>query len=259
MFPQNIPSVSKASKIDNNFAIHFMNCLFGNIHFQGDLNQNYNLFLRALGKELGAKNSNFLTSLISYINLNLISNDFVKNLIIKEEFSCPLFRLLLTSKCYTNDLVKICQSILEKNSNFDDTKKYSSFLEILKQFLKKQLPEKDPIDKILTGTPTEILEKTDLVSLERTTKYLVEKNIKNSSNEDLVEAMSKILLSDVDKKNFEKTGLFVDWLAELEMEIIGNSPELQVIFNKFKDIFFPIYVMLFHCLLLLAEEVVKHN
>lgn len=74
-----------------------------------------------------------------------------------------------------------------------------------------------------------VLGKTDLGALERTTKCLVEHSLQKGNNSYLVDAMSKLLLTDVESKRFERTGLLVDWIAELEMEIIGTLPDVQVI------------------------------
>lgn len=74
-----------------------------------------------------------------------------------------------------------------------------------------------------------VLNNADLATLERTTKSLVEKSLVHSNNSKLVDSMSNLLLTDIETKRFERTGLLVDWVAELEIEIIGNSPNVQVI------------------------------
>lgn len=45
-FPSIAGSIDKNLKIDTAFTLNFMNCIFGNIHFQGNKNRTFGHLLR---------------------------------------------------------------------------------------------------------------------------------------------------------------------------------------------------------------------
>ncbi|PSN34190.1 hypothetical protein C0J52_18275 [Blattella germanica] len=74
--------------------------------------------------------------------------------------------------------------------------------------------------------------------LERTGQLLLDEGLKLHRTEELVEAMSKLLLQDTteslvqtDKTAIipERTGLLIDWLASVEPELIGSCTPLQTL------------------------------
>lgn len=208
--------------------INVLNCVFSSVKLETNIERTYSKILRDIGCEIDKTNkesvkSLLISHLVQYLARNVNTQEFVNEFVRKEQYSCPLLRLILTSRAGADEIVGLAKNVLLR------IEKNGTLYEMLKSYLKNQSLAKREKRAVVTGDPEQVLKNTDLVSLERATKQLVDQNLEETNNRTLVEAMSKLLLSDVEAKQFERTGLLVDWLAELEMEIISSNPELQVI------------------------------
>ncbi|GLV44448.1 Integrator 1 [Carabus blaptoides fortunei] len=234
-FPEKLLITAKPPITDTNSVVSLMNSIFLNAKYEFDVDKDFGNLLKNLGEEI---HNNYISTkktlkvLTEYFISNVTSSDFVVRLLVNEGYSCTLFRLILSNKYNTTELSDLARNMLNKIAD-----KKCSLAVILTNFLRKQQKltrvGKDLNDEFSKDT-IDVLKKTDLVSLERTTKTLVEKSLERSDNVGIVNAMCKLLLTDVESNKFERTGLLVDWIAELEMEIIGTLPDLQMelLFSK---------------------------
>lgn len=73
-----------------------------------------------------------------------------------------------------------------------------------------------------------VFENCTVDELERIGKKLVDSEMKNvHGDKTVVEAVTNLIIR-TDCKYKNGTGLFIDWLVQIEPEIIGSSLELQV-------------------------------
>lgn len=174
--------------------------------------------LRGLAQETHSDARAALTpSLVSYIAANIGSPEFIDNIVANQRYTAPIVRLLIGR--HGEVVERVAKAVAARGH------KSTSLYELLRGCRAEK-----PV-RIDGGV--DVLDKTELVSLERATKRLVERNLRRDDG-GLVEAMSRMLICDAESGRFDRTGLFVDWLAELEMEIIGSFPESQMrlLFSK---------------------------
>jgi len=115
-------------------------------------------------------------------------------------------------------------------------------LSILRDFANVQLtktPQRAELSMLMNRgeSPGSILESTDPVNLESVGRKLLDVCLKQQKNDELVEAMARLLVSDSNEDALKpRMGLLIDWLASVEPELIGICPNLQMklLFDKAK-------------------------
>lgn len=127
-----------------------------------------------------------------------------------------LFRLLFTKRNANENSFKAAEKILQVLQDKDN-----SIALLLKQFLnqdRKSVLSKMEIDDDLD--PIRSLQNSDLITNKKSNKIL-------EQSETLGEKLGKLLLDNVE---VEKTGLIVDWLTSVELEVANTAGgQLQVI------------------------------
>lgn len=169
---------------------------------------------------------------------------FLASLVHMPQYSCTLMRVILlplkrpsTSKHVVDLARNMCLNLI---SLIGDVK--APILSILRDFANVQLtktPQRAELSMLMNRgeSPGSILENTDPVNLEGVGRKLLDLCLKEQKNDDLVEAMAKLLLSDSNERTLKpRMGLLIDWLASVEPELIGTCPNLQMklLFGKVK-------------------------
>ncbi|XP_071443700.1 integrator complex subunit 1 [Hetaerina americana] len=172
--------------------------------------------------------------------------DLARCIMAVPQYSCPLFRLLLlplNEATSSSELLeaqyRICSTILHVSISCHIDSPVNGILQNFIRMRKRMEPGAH-IKNVHQLNPSEDLQNFPLLQLERHGKWILEEGLQCHHTSELVEAMATLLL-DQDKKvpssSEEKgmrTGLFVDWLATFEPEMIGSCPELQMklLFSK---------------------------
>ncbi|KAG5319212.1 INT1 protein, partial [Pseudoatta argentina] len=168
---------------------------------------------------------------------------FLASLVHMPQYSCTLMRVILlplkrsTSKHMIELARNMCLNLI---SLIGDVK--APVLSILRDFANVQLtktPQRAELSMLMSHgeSPGSILENTDPVNLEGVGRKLLDVCLKQQKNDDLVEAMARLLVSDSNEDALKpRMGLLIDWLASVEPELIGICPNLQMklLFGKAK-------------------------
>ncbi|XP_011642756.1 integrator complex subunit 1 isoform X2 [Pogonomyrmex barbatus] len=170
---------------------------------------------------------------------------FLASLVHMPQYSCTLMRVILlplkrssTSKHVIDLARNMCLNLI---SLIGDVK--APILSILRDFANVHLtkmPQHAELSMLMQNrgeSPGSILENTDPVNLEGVGRRLLDLCLKQQKNDDLVEAMARLLVSDSNEGALKpRTGLLIDWLASVEPELIGICPNLQMklLFGKAK-------------------------
>ena len=168
---------------------------------------------------------------------------FLASLVHMPQYSCTLMRVILlplkrsTSKHIIELARNMCLNLI---SLIGDVK--APVLSILRDFANVQLtktPQRAELSMLMNRgeSPGSILESTDPVNLESVGRKLLDVCLKQQKNDDLVEAMARLLVSDSNEDALKpRMGLLIDWLASVEPELIGICPNLQMklLFDKAK-------------------------
>lgn len=153
-----------------------------------------------------------------------------------------LFRLLFTKRNVNEMSLKAAENILIVAQDVD-----KSITLILKQFLNQHTKFSPSATTILMDTvdPIITLGSNDLITNQKSNEML-------DHSEILGEKLGKMLLDNVD---VEKTGLIVDWLTSVELEIANTEGgQLQVRLNDF-GIYFCIMYAFVDEFVIFKEEV----
>lgn len=147
----------------------------------------------------------------------------------RTHFSCPLFRLLTTvnSEELVTVLLVICKIV-------QDSPKCSSLLAaILKAFAKKHQHKEMTViaNTSAYAAPVQALEKCPPSELERVGRKVLESNAGKAV---MVEAVGKLMRLVPQRLPNFTTGLLIDWLIQIEPEIISSSTDFQmrVLFSR---------------------------
>lgn len=75
-----------------------------------------------------------------------------------------------------------------------------------------------------------VLRNADALTLEKMGRKMLEQGVHVHNNAVLIEAIAQRLIDIKNERhlNFNPGGLLVDWLASIEPELIGSSPDLQM-------------------------------
>ncbi|CAG2055499.1 unnamed protein product [Timema podura] len=169
------------------------------------------------------------------------ADEFIGILVSRVEYSCPLLRLVtqhLSKQNSCEEATKAVRSVSRAVLSRSTSAK-SPLVAILKQFTQQAMKHKDlPKSKsstIAVQDPLTVLSQENSEKLERTGFCLLEQCLKQHSTEQLVEAMTTLLVADsTTSAPPERIGLLIDWLDSVELELIGSCPPLQMklLFSK---------------------------
>nr|CAD7438682.1 unnamed protein product [Timema bartmani] len=169
------------------------------------------------------------------------ADEFIGLLVSRVEYSCPLLRLVtqhLSKQNSCEEATKAVRSVSRAVLSRSASAK-SPLVAILKQFTQQAMKHKDlPKSKsstIAIQDPLTVLSQENSEKLERTGFCLLEQCLKQHSTEQLVEAMTTLLVADsTTSAPPERIGLLIDWLDSVELELIGSCPPLQMklLFSK---------------------------
>ncbi|XP_011171982.1 integrator complex subunit 1 [Solenopsis invicta] len=202
----------------------------------------YRRLHKTLAKDLQkscAKESGAVVLAIQHICSVLSSmqvKQFLASLVHMPQYSCTLMRVILlplkrpsTSKHVVELARNMCLNLI---SLIGDVK--APVLSILRDFANvlTKTPQRAELSMLMQSrgeSPGSILEATDSVNLEGVGRRLLDLCLKQQKNDDLVEAMARLLVSDSNEGTLKpRTGLLIDWLASVEPELIGICPNLQM-------------------------------
>lgn len=163
--------------------------------------------IATIDKSASMKIFDYLQGLQSSALMTLISNNSITS----------LFRLLFTKRNVNERSIKIAEKILNLTQD-----------KLIAMVLNKFLNETDKMDvdvNVKSIDPIKLLENSDLITNKKSNEML-------EHSEVLGEKLGKLLLENVD---VEKTGLIVDWLTSVELEIANSqSVQLQVSYKHIK-------------------------
>nr|CAD7453362.1 unnamed protein product [Timema tahoe] len=170
------------------------------------------------------------------------ADEFIGFLVSRVEYSCPLLRLVtqhLSKQNSCEEATKAVRSVSRAVLSRSASAK-SPLVAILKQFTQQAMKHKDLLPKSKSSTiaiqdPLTVLSQENSEKLERTGFCLLEQCLKQHSTEQLVEAMTTLLVADsTTSAPPERIGLLIDWLDSVELELIGSCPPLQMklLFSK---------------------------
>ncbi|XP_046407555.1 integrator complex subunit 1 [Ischnura elegans] len=185
--------------------------------------------------------------------------DLARCIMAVPQYSCPLFRLLLlpldeatSSRELIDAQYRICSTILHVSISCRIDSPVKGILQNFIRIRKKSNPG-TVIKKLRRQLNPEDLQSIPLLQLERHGKWILEEGLQRRHTSELVEAMASLLLDQDEKapvacreKGMRK-GLFLDWLATFEPEMIGSCPKLQMklLFSK-SDPEFPTSALIKH-------------
>nr|CAD7403102.1 unnamed protein product [Timema poppensis] len=175
------------------------------------------------------------------------ADEFIALLVSRVEYSCPLLRLVtqhLSKQNAGEEATKAVRSVSRAVLSRPASAK-SPLAAILKQFTQQAIKRKDlPKSKSSTIAVQDpltcqfhfaVLSQESSEKLERTGFCLLEQCLKQHSTDQLVEAMTTLLVADsTTSAPPERIGLLIDWLDSVELELIGSCPPLQMklLFSK---------------------------
>ncbi|KAJ8965278.1 hypothetical protein NQ314_004241 [Rhamnusium bicolor] len=220
-----LPVLSKKQPVVSNDGdvIQNLNNLF-NPHYQG----NRNKIILSLIKNITFKKSTIET-IFNFIRS--IPINFTLPIILQYKSFSTLFRLIFTSTSINQEKIDFAIQLLNlipKEENCTTV--------ILKQYLKNS--GKSEVKMDIEIDPHEIIKKNDLITSKKYNTVL-------NCPEKLGEKLGKMLLED--ESRAEKTGLLVDWLSAIELEIANSDKhklQMDLLFSKQKLQFRPLLMSL---------------
>ncbi|XP_065226562.1 integrator complex subunit 1 [Planococcus citri] len=195
----------------------------------GSMKENRQKLLRVLSTE-SADCSKSLAIVIKTLQNFVLDEVYVNGLVNNFHYPSHVFRLLTTSCSEANakSLGEICRTILACETASKKPK--NPLVVILKTFLNKHRSSKtsSSSSQIHEKDTLKAFENCNVDQLERFGKKLVDSEMKHIHGDRTVVETVTSLITRTDRKYENSTGLFIDWLVQVEPEIIGSSLELQL-------------------------------
>ncbi|XP_054283630.1 integrator complex subunit 1-like [Macrosteles quadrilineatus] len=174
-----------------------------------------------------------LTALIIYLMKKTSSDkSFVRAVVSRAHIACSLFRLLtsVTRSDLLSSVLLIASVVLPEAQR---SMKAKPLVGILKSLIQKH-QNKEMTFRAQSGTdnPKKVFEETSLSRLEVQGRLLLEAHSQGGNDsKTLVQALSSVLLK---QSSDNRKGLLLDWLVQLEPEIIGetSSSQMDLLFSR---------------------------